>query len=168
LSLLQPALESDPVRRHMYISSEIRSVLDGLDDTAACRARAMVLQAELERFVRGDHVGVCLRPYKAAEAEFGRLDPPHDEVWDFRAVNRPALRIFGRFAERDVFVALTCWPRSRAISWLARPPLADRSSKAFRDAISDCKAQWRALFHTYPPHKGEFENDYISENIVAI
>lgn len=168
LSLLHPMLDSDPVRRHMYVSEEIRAVLNCLDDTPACRARALVLQAELERFVRGDRIAICLTPFKAADADFGRLDKPSDEVWDFRAVRSPALRIFGRFAEQDVFIALTCWPRSKAIPWLNRPPLADRSSKAFRDAIADCKARWRALFHTYPPHHGVDHHDYVSDNFIPI
>jgi hypothetical protein len=168
LSLLQPMLDSDPVRRHMYVSEEVQCVLDGLDDTPACAKRAMVLHAELERFVRGDRIAISLIPYKAANANFGRLDKPEDEVWDFRAVQPPALRVFGRFAERDVFIALTCWPRSKPIPWLDRPPLGERSSKTFRDALSDCKAQWRKLFNTYPPHRGVEIRDYVSDNFVSI
>jgi hypothetical protein len=98
----------------------------------------------------------------------GRLSRPADEVWDFRAIEKPGIRIFGRFAERDIFVALTCWPRSKPIDWLDRPPLLKTDSREFRDAIEGCKAEWRKLFHTYPPKSGAQASDYLSENVLVV
>lgn len=168
LAELRPAMIGDPVRRHMFVSSEIQELLDGPWPFQQARKRCFELQAELETFVRGDQIGICLEPYKAGKAEFGRLNRPADEVWDFRAVKEPGLRIFGRFAEKDIFIALTCWPRSRPLDWIGRPPLLHAYSREFRDAIEGCKAEWRKLFHTYLPISGGHASDYVSENFVVI
>jgi hypothetical protein len=108
---LEPALASDPVERTMLISAEINSHLIGPWPNIIAAKRFGKLRADLEAFVKGEKVAVCLDPYVARNAYMGRLDQPNDEVWDVRSRDpKPALRVFGRFAERDVFVALTWSP----------------------------------------------------------
>ena len=59
--------------------------------------------------VRNDVMTVCWDPFKARDAKIGRLYPIADEVWDLRSqAPPPGLRVFCRFAEKDVLVALTC------------------------------------------------------------
>ena len=165
---LTPSMMGDAVRRHMFVSLEIQSLIGGPWRSLAAEVRGFQLRAELEAFVRGDQIGICLIPFKAGKAEMGRLYRPADEVWDFRAMRKPGLRVFGRFSERDVFVALTCWPRSVAISWIDRPPLLARDSRQFSDAINGCKTEWRKLFHTYQPVLGGQASDYISEKFDVV
>jgi len=150
------------------VSSEILGLLSGPWRHRKAKNRCLSLHAELESFVRGDQIAICLEPYKAGKSDMGRLDRPSDEVWDFRAVRQPGLRVFGRFAEPDVFVALTCWPRSRSLDWLDRPPLLDTGSRQFRDAIDGCKEEWVKLFNSSEPFIGGSPRDYITENVLPV
>ena len=55
------------------------------------------------------------------------LDKRREEVWEIRSPRpRPSLRVFGRFAERDVFVAT---------NWAERKLLKGRGSREWRDEI---------------------------------
>jgi hypothetical protein len=167
LTPLLPSVPGDSVERHMFISREIRALLDGPWPSRASEVRCGKLRAELETFVVGHQMNVCLRPYEAQEADMGRLDRPADEVWDFRACESPGLRVFGRFADLDVFIALTCWPRSVGIPWIDRPFLGARDSQEWKDAITECKFEWRKMFFNYQPISGEDVHDYISENVIS-
>ena len=102
--------------------------------------RCGLLRAELESFVHGDRMTISWDPSKARDAKMGRLDPIADEVWDVRSQGpSPGLRVFSRFAEKDVLLALTCSPRSISVSWLDRLPLLGRDSRQWKDAIIECK-----------------------------
>jgi hypothetical protein len=104
---VEPVMPDDPVKRGMVVSSEIHRLLVGPWHTVAMERRCNRLRADLEVFVKGGQVSVCLTPYRAKAAYMARLDEPADEVWDIRSRDpSPALRIFGRFAETDLFVAL--------------------------------------------------------------
>ena len=107
-------------------------------------------------------------PSKARDAKMGRLDPIADEVWDVRSQEpSPGLRVFSRFAEKDVLVALTCSPRSISVSWLDRLPLLGRDSRQWRDAIIECKRDWNILFPAYEPLRGDDLDDYISNAVLV-
>jgi hypothetical protein len=103
-----------------------------------------------------------MTPFDAREAQLGRLDPSEDSVFDFRSKEKPGLRLFCRFAERNVLVAFTCAPRSVAISWLDKLPLGDRHSKKWRRAIRECIEQWTILFPHHDPVLGDDLNAYLS------
>ena len=166
---LEPALASDPVERTMLISAEINDHLIGPWPNVTAAKRFGELRADLEAFVKGEKVAVCLDPYIARNAYMGRLDGPSDEVWDVRSRDpRPALRVFGRFAERDVFVALTWSPRSIPLLGYLRKPLGDKDSREWRDAIIECKAEWKKLFQAYEPIPGPNLHDYISTNVFLV
>jgi hypothetical protein len=95
----------------------------------------------------------------------GRLDA--DEVWDLRSqAPPPGLRVFCRFAEKDVLVALTCSPRSVPVPWLNRLPLLGRSSREWRDAIVGCRREWNVLFPAHQPLSGVDLSDYISNAVL--
>jgi hypothetical protein len=131
-------------------------------------ARARRLRADLEAFVRGDPVSICLEPYVAGEAFLGRLAEPHEEVWDMRAREpNPALRLFGRFAAPDHFVAFDWRPRSKP--WNGREPLNDRSDPGWEDEKEICKRQWTTLFPAHEPfHHLENASEYVTENGFAV
>lgn len=131
-------------------------------DDKAMGDRCARLLATLQRVVRGAHLVVCLDPFKAREAQLGRLDKVEDAVFDLRSREKPGLRVFCRFAEKDVLVALTCAPRSVAVSWLDRLPLLDRNSKAWKRAICECIEQWTILFPKHDPVMGDDLNAYLS------
>lgn len=160
---VEPAMPDDPVRRSMVVSLEIRQLLNGPWWSRGMARRCNELRADLEAFVKGDVIAVCLVPRRARAAYMARLDRPVDEVWDIRSRDpRPALRVLGRFADRDLFVALTCASRSKDVAWLPRAPLGNGYSREWRDAIVECKAVWRQLLHPYEPIHGDYVHDYLS------
>ena len=161
---LERSLKSDPESRTMLLSEELKALLDGPWENDEIRYRAGRLRADLEDFIKGEKITVCLEPFAAKSAYMGRLDPVSDGTWDIRSRDpSPALRVVGFFAETDLFVALRWAPRSRRVSWTAKPPLGPRDSREWRDIIVQCKTDWRNLCHPYPPVTGDRINDYISD-----
>lgn len=168
LSLLRPVFDSDPVVRTMVISNDIKALIEGPWADASWERRCNRLRADLEAFVIGDVLAVCLTPYEADSAYLGRLNKAEDEVWDIRARDpNPALRVFGRFAERDTFVALFWSPRSVEIPYSQRLPLGAGDSIQWKSAVRECKAEWRKLFHTYNPVHGDTPDVYVSNSFLV-
>ncbi len=168
LSLLMPVFDSDPVVRTMVISNDIKSLIEGPWPDTPWERRCNRLRADLEAFVVGDVLALCLTPYEADSAYFGRLHRPEDEVWDIRSRDpNPGVRVFGRFAERDTFVALFWSPRSIEIPYSQRFPLGTRNSIQWKNAIRECKAEWRKLFHNYQPVHGDTHDVYVSNSILV-
>jgi hypothetical protein len=163
---LLPAIDGDPVVRTMLLSPELDSLLLGPWVTPTIERRCNRLRADLEVFVKGEEVQVCLEPYVHDTALFGRLDKPGDEVWDIRSrAPKPGLRVFGRFAETDVFVALTCAPRSVEQIWLDRKALKDRTSIQWHLNIIECHERWEKLFPEHPPVHGDFLHAYLTNAV---
>jgi hypothetical protein len=153
----------------MFLSEEIMGVLAGPWEHEALRYRGGRLRGDLEEFVKGEELAVCLEPFVAKAAYMGRLAPVEDGVWDIRSRDpKPALRVIGFFAELDVFIALRWAPRSKLIKGASRPPLGARDSREWRDVVVQCKTDWTNLFHAYRPVTGECINDYISEHVHAV
>lgn len=158
----------EPIKRRMYVSSEINELLNGpWNDGPEWEERCGELRVTLEQFVIGAYIKVCLIPFKAQSAYMGRLAPITDEVWDIRSIDpSPALRVFGRFASKDVFVCFNWRSRSVDIQASNEPPLEEGSSDQWKKAINECKAEWRKLFPIYQPIHGVQVNDYIREKYI--
>lgn len=150
--------------RTVLMSKEIRDLVVGDQGQGPLNERCGRLLASLQRVVRGELLKVCMTPRKHRNAQIGRLSPPEDSIFDIRCRDRPALRAFGRFAERDVMVVLTCAPRSAPIPWLPRLPLGE-NSKRWTRAIEECRHEWTKLFPAYDPVLGDSLNDYLSNAI---
>ncbi len=138
----------------------IRSVFDQVmgpwPDTETAE-RMGVLRADLDRFLEGNRVIVGHR--RSRHAYMKRLDPGRDEVWEIRSRDpTPELRVFGRFAETDVFIGTAC---------LDREYLGDEDSPQWRDEMVRCIADWRNLFHPYPPLRERPLDEYISSNAIS-
>lgn len=157
---LLPALPNRPVMRTMFISEEIDRLLFAQHPDLAMRARVGELRRDLDRFIEGSVISVPDWPYKARMAYMSRLYRPSDEVWEIRSRDpQPSLRLFGRFAEPDVFIALTWSPRKR---------LGGPQSLEWKDAMRHCKVVWRQLFPSYNPHSGMRICDYISPPTILL
>jgi len=165
LHQMMPTLESDPVVRKLFISNEIRDLIDGPWLDLAWERRCGKLRENLEAFIRGDVISLCLEGFIARTAYMGRLDRPADEVWDIRSRDpRPSLRIFGRFADKDIFIAFFWSPRGVTIPYSQRPPLGDKHSRRWKSAKRETKAEWRKLFPTYEPIHGDSHDAYASDS----
>jgi hypothetical protein len=160
LFLLPPALSTAPSVRTLLITPTIRKVVLGPWADPKFAVRAGRLRADLDAFSEGFVLSVATDPFRKPRSTFmARLDKPDDEVWEIRSRDpKPGIRVFGRFAEKDVFIA---------INWATRETLGGPKSRGWRDAIETCKAEWRNLMITYPPATGDDPNDYIT-NIILV
>lgn len=91
----------------MLLSSEIHSELTGPWADKGEEVRWARIRADLDTFVAGGLISVARCTFKARTAYIAQLCPATDEIWETRHRDpRPGVRLFGRFAEKDVFVAL--------------------------------------------------------------
>ncbi len=163
---LERALPSDPVERAMFVSPEILELVVGPWDSPDMQGRCGRLRADLESFIGGDTLTICLRPFEAGAAYMGLLEPPSDGIFDIRSRDpNPALRVLGGFAMQDVFVALAWAPRSKPLSWSNRQPLGDRNSREWRDVVLECKTAWKNLFGSYQPVTGDEIENYATSAV---
>jgi hypothetical protein len=155
LFCLEPAWQSDPVVRTLFMSSAVRECVEGPFPSGYAANWHENARAVLDAFIVGDHMSVGWEPFnKDTDAIIARVDPVDDEVWDFRClVPRPGIRVFGRFAEPDMFIALT-WEYRDHVDW--------------DQARAECAAEWKRLFAGLPPHTGKHLNDYLTFNATIV
>jgi len=152
----------DPRARTVLMTPAVNRLILGPWENTLMGNRCARLMASLQRIVRGASLVVCMVPFEAREAELGRLDPTDDSIFDFRSREKRGLRVFCRFAEKNVMVAFSCAPRSVKVSWLDKLPLGDRYSKEWKRGVRECKEQWSMLFPKHGPVRGDSLNDYLS------
>lgn len=154
----------------MLLSRELQSLLDGPWVNPRWKSRfSAQLRADLEAFVQGQFLSLSLVPFGARNEYMALLDPPSDGIWDIRSrMPSPGLRVLGAFAEKDVFIAMLCAPRSVAVDVLHRPPLLNKDSREWRDSIQEVKSEWRRLLLTYPPVGGDNPNDVLSDKFYTV
>jgi len=151
----------------MLLSRDVWELVIGPYQSVAHQARAGALRADLESFVRGENIVVCLTPYKARHSDFGLLDPVSDGAWDYRSRKaRPSIRLLGHFADIDTFVALTWWPRTGTLDWSNKLPLADADARThsmrWRVAIHECCERWFEILPNSTPVTGQKVENYVS------
>ncbi len=154
--------DGDRHARTVLLSQEMRELLDRPMEEGEEANRRSRLLATLQNIVAGRRLVVCLEPFEARKATIGRLDPIEDSVFDIRCQDKPAVRVFCRFIEKDVLFAVTCRPRSVKMGWLGWLPLGRRQSKEWERGVAATKREWSKFFPTYEPVKGECLHDYLS------
>jgi hypothetical protein len=144
-----------PKRRAIYVSPDLHGFLTYKSADPGTNSDRRKLQALFDRFISGDFVSVSLEP-TAMRTDIKRLSPPSDEVWEFKVTLKKdlQLRIFGRFAFLNTFIALT-------------GPV-DRTGVNYRNEIIRCQEHWRTVFDDKPPFYGGDEDDYIWPNGVPL
>ena len=152
--------------RRIVASIEINDLLYGDWISQEWEDRRMGLRADVDTFLEGKFVSVALpsgKPYaRKAAADLRLLHPWGKEIWEIRSRHpdpEMSIRLFGRFAGQDCYVAL---------AWEKRPRLGPPESREWRDARVSCKTEWDKLFYPYPPLKGAILHDYISTNCLLI
>ena len=148
LHMVRPLTRNSPCRRAMFVTTNVWEVLNGPWENEDDEDRFGRLYADLVQFVEGrriDHNYVK------------NLWPPRDAVWEIRSVRpRPSVRVLGRFAKKDVFIAT---------NFELRNGLGEFDSRAWREAKRRCLAEWRHLFNSYPALIGSTIHDHISDAI---
>jgi hypothetical protein len=96
--------------------------------------RIGMLEADLETFLDGTE----LHP-----RYLFLLSPTREAVWEIRSPRPdPSIRVLGRFAAKDVFIATNYAFRDELEGW---------KSRAWRDVKLQSRTVWTTLFHTYRP-----------------
>lgn len=165
LGFLIPGLAE---KRTVLMSSEINALVSGPWTDNLMGDRCAKLRANLENILAGNRLTVCWEPFEADRRhQIGRLHPVEDGVFDIRSVDKPGLRVFFQFAEKDVLVLFTCSPRSVPVAWLKRLPLLNKESEEWKEAVSQSKREWFELFPGLPPFKGGSVSDCLSNAILG-
>ena len=163
LVMLEPFLPYDPYVRRMVMSQEVASFVLGPWSSADAEKRCARVRADLDAFVTGDVVSICLVPFEANDERFALLRQERFGVFDVRCYDpRPNIRILGGFAEQDWFVALTLHPRSIPVPWIPRVPLGCGRSAEWASAIHETKEAWRDLFGDISPRTGSTPDVFLT------
>jgi len=159
LYLLKPALSSDPCVRWLFVTQEVYSFVHGPWESIEDEIRASYLRADLDKFSTGKPISISADPYKKPKTTYmSPIDPKEDRVYEIRNRDKPGIRVFGSFSEKDVFVATT---------WGYRKSLGGPQDRNFRDMRERSKAIWIQLFNSYQPLSGDDCND-LATNLIFV
>ena len=144
-------------KRRMYVSPEVNDFVVGPWRDEKTSRQGNALRAVIDRYLDGRRVTVSND--KDADVNMKQLTPTSDEVWEIRSKKEPpAIRVFGSFVKKDIFVGLT---------WAFRIELGEIDSKEWELALRAYKHEWKKLFHAYTPLSGDNFNEYLS-NILPL
>jgi hypothetical protein len=150
----------DKVTRTILVSSPINSMLQ----SASLESRVGQLRANLQGLVAGDELSISFESYKHRKATFGIMDPAKEGIWEIRDRNpSPGLRLFGKFAAVDWFVAIAWRPRSRPLDGFDKEPLQGRHSLEYQFAQIEVNEFWSTHLAHFGPVLGDKCGDYFSE-----
>src|SRR6202040_3532772 len=97
-------------------------------------------RALLESFIRNNMMRLRWDPDQDVSASIARVKPPGLYVFDFRSKGEDGgIRVFGSFAAKDWFIALT-WEFRKFVDWDSEP--------------TDCLRKWTNFFSASPPYLG--------------
>jgi hypothetical protein len=129
----------------MFLSEEVWTFLSTTHEDEEIEDRLGKLQADLELFAEGQPID---------PKYLKLLAPARDAVWEIRSVRpSPSIRVLGRFAEHDVFVAT---------NYALRKPLGGWESNEWKTAKRAAVACWTRLFGTYQPLRSTNVRDLVS------
>jgi hypothetical protein len=141
--------------RAVYVSRDLYQFLVQPSVASAINDERRRLQRLFDRFILGAEITVAFKR-NIKSSDMKRLWPPRQEVWEFKVRGRAKqqLRSFGRFAQTDVFVALT-------------GPV-DRQHCDYNAEIVRCQQEWGTLLPGRSPIHGSTIDDYISAKRISL
>lgn len=162
LSYLPLQVPGDTVERSLLLHPEI---VDALAKGWTIPRMAQ-LQAELEDYVLGRHMTLAFTPRKHKKARMGLLAPERDGIWDIRCRHHsPGIRVLGRFAAPNCFVALEWRPRSLPIEGFDKVPLSETGTgDEWEFALIEVEQRWDKILPGATFVTGEDHRDFITEN----
>lgn len=157
LQRILPIVEEPAYRFFHAVPEVVQLLTEAPSGDAAWDARRMSARADIDWFVGGHRIDVRMRT-KNVNARLALLKPASDGVWEFRVrAPKPGIRIFGGFADRDVFVACS-WSKKEEL-------LSDDGSEndlLYGPSLNRCKTEWIGLFAPLTRMTGGTIHDYIS------
>jgi hypothetical protein len=116
-------------------------------DEEPIRARWQRLEADISHYVAGGYVNWAFMKW---------LDPHKYEHWELRSVRpKPSLRVFGRFACPDVFIATHCHERKG---------LRQKWSINWEIEKLTCEDHWRVAVGDLVPFSAAEYESYLTDN----
>ena len=93
--------------RQIYVVGDLLQELSDFSDSRD-GVRHASLRDFLDGFSMGEPLTVSEHPHaKPGHVMLSRVDPVEDEIWSFRCLApAPGIRVLGRFAAKDCFIAL--------------------------------------------------------------
>ena len=155
----------DRASRTVLVTSPINSMLE----SAAGESRIGQLRADLQSIVAGDELTMSFQPFKHRKATIGILDPATEGTWEIRSRHpSPGLRVFGRFADVDSFVAIDWAPRSKPLDGFDKKPLLGRASLEYQLAQIEVEEFWKKHLAGVSAVLGDDCGDYFSARCTSI
>lgn len=146
---MQSLMPGTYTQRHLFVTPEINALLEDWSEP-----RYGQLRGDFDHFVSGLRIAIRMPPSKDVDAYLALLEPVADQVWELRSVApEPQIRVFGRFAQKDTFVAL---------GLALRRDLGDDIER-WRAEMEASKHKWRTLFNPYQPLSSVDPDDYVSK-----
>jgi len=145
--------------RHLFVTNEVLQAADPSTWSSRRLARRhQLLRADLDRFTEGELITVGVNPRdKDATANLARVEPLTAEVWDIRCCDpKPGIRVLGRFAEKDTFIAV-CWDYRENL----------RRDKDWTAFVDRCLQEWPRLMNMQAAYRGPNLNAYLT-NFLAV
>jgi hypothetical protein len=153
---IPPLSPSDSARRSLFCSAELWTAFRGPWESEEERKCIGHVLPALDAYVTGLRIMVRFPPSKNRKALLALLEDEEEEVWEFRCRDpSPQIRIFGRFADRDLFIAFTKKTKREC-----------HTDDDYHQAKEECKRKWRSLFPSYNPYKGNRPDDYVSDCVL--
>ncbi|GEM_PF-1119440 len=152
---MEPQIPSDPILRSLYVSAGINQMLIGPWENQKQEEEWGAARAIMDSFVSGRIISVP-KPgtNNKSRHQMAQLEPEQDGIWEIRTTKpKPGIRLAGLFVKQDLFVVLT---------WDERRLLDNFGSKQWRILVLGCQTEWKNLFFTYLPFKGDSAHDYIT------
>lgn len=118
----------------MFVSEGIWEMLSTEHEDEEMEDRLGILQADLELFAEGQPID---------PKYLFLLYPAHEAVWEIRSLRpHPSIRVLGRFAMKDVFIATNIELRENLGGW---------QSREWKNVKRLACTRWGHCFHTFPP-----------------
>jgi hypothetical protein len=142
---LRPQVQSEPIRRSLFVGERLWEALNGPEGNVEWEERIGYLRADLENFV----ISSSITP-----KYLFLLYPPLEGIWEIRSVaERPSIRVLGQFADQDTFIAT---------NFALREDLGGWESRKWKTVKREAKAVWRGLFDPYRPVQTTNVHDVVS------
>lgn len=160
LSEVQRFVPRPRPRRRVMATKDVLQALSGPWTSKRAEERYRTVKAVIDLFIDGMEMSVRIPPSKSAKAQLALLEAPEARVWQFRT--RPdklhngfryGVRVFGMFARKDLFVAM---------STAFKEDLFDDAD--YPNHIAFCRREWNGLFAAYDPDLGVPPDAYLSNH----
>ena len=150
------AFEEKMIVRRIIATPDVNNLFVGPWEDTEWEERCGHLVRQVDIYLNGERITVSKDPYAKDDSYMKRLDPAASEIWELRSrAPIPGIRVFGRFAVKDTFVAL---------DWKLRKDLGERGDREWQLVMENCQRLWKKYFFDILPRSGDL-HDYLTNAV---